>query len=160
MTEAAQRRFHARFPGGDGFYFPYAEPLHSPFKEQFREMVDRRRHVHKFWQDYHKGRYGNPLELEELWVKVASHNGIDPQDEENTGLFMSFVELKTGRGVQGPLGWGFRGDRPNEIADEDIGDPWWFNRNGRSNGPIFSGRGHPWLGLQGLPEFEPDDFFW
>jgi hypothetical protein len=147
MTESAQRRFHARFPGGDGYYFPYAEALHPPFREQFRDMVDARRHGYKFKQDFNHGRYGDPIAL---WRAAENWADIDPGDDDDLDQFMSFVELGTGQGVEGPLGWGYRGDRPNLWA----GDPWVFNRNGQPNGP-FSPRGwHHWLGDE-----QPDDFF-
>ena len=145
MNESTHRRFHARFPGGEGYYFPYPEPLESPFKERFRDMVDARRHGYKFKQDFGKGEYGDPLLLQTLAERV----GIRPEDEDDLDRFMSFVEEETGQGVEGPLGWGFRGDRPNMWARDPftgLPAPWLFNRGGQSNGPFHSPGGWYWTG--------------
>ena|SRR2546423_13157506 len=142
-------RFHARFPGGEGYYFPYAEALHSPLKERFREVVDGRRHGHKFWQDYYKGTQlcSRHSGLKLRRIVMLTHGG-----GENTDLFLSFVELCAQRGVEGPLGWAFRGDRPNrltfmmdEFTGEVVPDPWAFNRNGHRNGSFHSLGGDYWL---------------
>jgi hypothetical protein len=154
MSESAQRRFHTRFPGGDGYYFPYASALESPFKERFRDMVDARRHGYQFKQDFDNGRYGNP---EGLWNAAVEWEGIRPRDDDDLDRFMSFVELVTGQGVEGPLGWGFRGDRPNMWALEPVRGarvPWVFNRNGQRNGYFHSPGWQHWLGDE-----QPDDFF-
>jgi hypothetical protein len=146
MSESAQRRFHAQFPGGEGYYFPYAEPLEAPFRERFRTMVDARRHGYQFKQDLRNGEYGDPWSLR----THAAQAGIQPEDDDDLDRFMSFVEEVTGRGVEGPLGWGFRGDRPNMWARDPLTGrpaPWLFNRDGRVNGPFYaSGRPHHWGG--------------
>lgn len=139
MTESAQRRFHARFPGGAGYYFPYAQALQSPHKDHFRDVVDHDRQGYKFWQDFVQGQYGNPDVIRELWRNYVWNMGWDADALDDLDLMMSFVELLTGEGVEGPLGWGFRGDRMNMMERDAWRDPWVFNRNGHPNGPFHSG---------------------
>jgi hypothetical protein len=175
VSEAAQRRFRARFPGGPGYYFPYATPLEAPWRQRFRNMVDARRHGYQFKQDLANGEYGNPFWLralaeEEAGIRTTADddNNNNNKNNNNLGLgfdvddddldrFMSFVEEMTDQGVEGPLGWAFRGDRPNMwVRDPYTGrpTPWVFNRNGRSNGPLYAPGWYwhrRWLGGEGGP---------
>ena len=148
MPEATHRRFHSAFPGGDGLYFPYASRLPSPGRQRFEEVVHARRNGYRFGEEFLGGAYGDPAALLDAAWQLA---GIDGRDPERLELLMDFVEVYTGglRRVEGPLGWRFRGDRPNQIADAGVGDPWWFNRNGRPNGPVYSPGGPGWLGPPG-----------
>jgi hypothetical protein len=173
VSEAAQRRFHARFPGGEGYYFPYAAPLEGRLKQRFRDMVDARRHGFQFKQDLAKGEYGDPLRLQflaETRAGIRTTDGLldgdddDPLDLDDDDLdrFMSFVEQVTGQGVEGPLGWAFRGDRPNMWARHPVTGlpaPWLFNRDGQSNGPLYApGFYWHWRWLGGGGPLEDGDF--
>lgn len=137
MSESAQRRFHARFPGGEGYYFPYAEPLEALQKQRFRAAADDLRNDFRFHQDFERGDYGDPARL--LWEAMG--RAIDPNSAPDE--FMDFVELDQGTHVEGPLGWGFRGDRPNERAWATIGALHPFGIRGmfhRPGGPRWDGR--------------------